>query len=450
MTTPLFSHSRRNLARWFTGSMGSILVVFAASVFFVETQEQMRAFDQELLNKSRTMAAAVKYRLHEGRWQVELSDVPVLGSNSIPFANEVRYIRWYDQNGQLIRFVGSPPPERLAIASGFATLETPQLLRQITLPVVQNQELLGYLQVAVPLASVQTNLQTLQLFLAVGVPLSLALIGFAGWLLGGFAMQPIQSAYERLQRFTADASHELRAPLAALLSNIQIGLIKPATHAEIQERRLHKLVEITKSMTVLVNNLLWLARYDGALPQNTLKPVDLVLWLREIATTFATEASQNQLQYDYSLPNHAVIVMADVDLLQQAIVNLLSNAFKYTPVGGSIELRLTAMAQRAFIQVKDTGIGIPATSLPHIFERFYQVDQVRTPDRQRPEKFSGFGLGLAIAQRITQAHGGTIHVTSIEGNGSCFTINLPLSTPRFCPRSVEGQKFNESQKSKRM
>jgi signal transduction histidine kinase len=411
--------------------MGTILVGFAATIFLLETQEQMRAFDQELLSKTRTMAAAVKHRLHEGRWQVQLNDVPVLGSNSIPYDSEVRYVRWYDRNGQLVRFVGSLPPEQLAIAPGFVTFSTPQLLRQITLPVVQNQDSLGYLQVAVPLAPVRTNLQKLRLFLAVGVPLSLALIGITGWLLGGFAMQPIQTAYERLQRFTADASHELRAPLAALLSNIQIGLIKPATNAETQERRLQKLVDITKSMTVLVNNLLVLARQDGTLPENTLKPLDLVPFLKEIAEQFIPEVAHYQLHFDYALPDKSLIVMADEDLLRQAIANLLSNALKYTPAGGTIELQLTATPPRAMIQVDDTGIGIPEACLPHIFERFYRVDRARTPDRQHPEKFGGFGLGLAIAQRITQAHGGTLHVTSIEGKGSSFAIELPLTNGKF-------------------
>ncbi len=431
MVNPLFSHSRRNLARWFTGSMGSILVVFAATLFFLETQEQMRAFDQELLNKSRTMAAAVKYRLHEGRWRVELSDVPVLGSNSIPYDNEVQYVRWYDRQGQLVRFVGALPPEQLAIAPGFVTLSTPQLLRQITLPVFQHQDAIGYLQVAVPLSPVRTNLRQIRLFLSVGVPLSLAVIGVAGWLLGGFAMQPIQAAYERLQRFTADASHELRAPLAALLSNIQIGIVKPAANLETQERRLQKLVEITKSMTVLVNNLLLLARYEGSLPASTLKVVDLVPLLKDMAGTFETDATQHHLRFGCTLPDHPLTVMADADLLQRAIANLLNNALKYTPPGGTVELRLTATNQQALIQVKDTGIGIPEASLQFIFERFYRVDQVRTPDHQRPKKSGGFGLGLAIAQQIIQAHGGKIHVTSTEGSGSCFTIELPLINHRF-------------------
>lgn len=428
--SPLFNHSRRNLARWFTGSMGSILVVFAGTMFVLETQEQMRSFDQELLKKSRTMAAAVKYRLHEGRWQVELNDVPVLGSDSIPFDSEVRYVRWYDQNSQLIRFVGALPPDQLAIVPGFVTLSNPLSLRQITLPVFQNQQLLGYLQVAVPLDPVRADLRQLRLFLALGVPLALAFIGITGWLLGGFAMQPIQTAYERLQRFTADASHELRAPLAALLSNIQIGLVKPTTNPEIQERRLHKLVDITKSMTVLVTNLLLLARHEETLPRDTLKAVNLVPLLKDMADTFAQEATAHHLQFECDLPNAAIAVMADADLLRQALANLLSNASKYTPAEGTVQLNLTATAQRALIQIQDTGIGIPSECLPHIFERFYRVDAVRTPDRQQPKKAGGFGLGLAITQQIIQAHGGTIQVTSTAGIGSCFAIELPLINER--------------------
>jgi two-component system, OmpR family, manganese sensing sensor histidine kinase len=132
------------------------------------------------------------------------------------------------------------------------------------------------------------------------------------------------------------------------------------------------------------------------------------------------QAAEKQLSLKSDLPKQPVETQAESDLLRQAVGNLLSNACKYTPAGGSVQLRLFTQSRWAVIQVSDSGIGIPPADLPHIFERFYRVDTKRT--RQR----GGFGLGLAIAKQLIEAHGGQISVTSVVGQGSKFQIELTL------------------------
>lgn len=444
----MFNRSRSNLASWFTLSMGSILVIFAGVLYLREAFDRLRSFDQSLYDTSRIMVAGVENYVYENRERTDLENVPVLGSDTFPLSTDLVFARWYTPEKQLLQFMGEPPPPQLETPIGLQTLvvstatgaanhlSTPSprsftqsstnpshRLRQLTLPVYHNERLIGYLQIAASLAAVEAPLQQLRLFLAVGVPLALGTIGLTGWGLGGKAMQPIRRSYQQLQQFTADASHELRAPLAGILSQAQVGLMEPIDPQE-QHSRLKVIVEVAESMSVLVSQLLFLARHSGKLSPDMLKSIDLTELVQQTLDNYSPQLQPKQQTLERQFPDQPVLVQAEPDLLRQAILNLLSNAHRYTPSAGKIEVHLSQNNRWAWLQVKDNGIGIAPTDLPQIFDRFYRADGVRS------RQTGGFGLGLAIVRQIVEAHGGEVTVQSAPEQGSVFSVKLPLQLPR--------------------
>lgn len=429
----MFNRSRRRLAYWFTLSMGSILIVFATVVYYRVVQNQIESFDKDLYKQGKATVFKLEDQLDQGQWDLSQTNSPLLQNTALALDSDIIYVRWYNPQGKLVRFVGRNhhAPKQLKVLPGFQTIELsqdkqktslPTSLRQLTLSVEDKTSSRGYLQVATSLKPLQENLARIRLFLSLGVPITLGFIGLTGWFLGGLAMKPIRQSYEQLQRFTADASHELRAPLAAILSNAQVGLLFSSSGQEQQHQRLENIVEIAKGMSILISNLLFLARHEGHLDSKELEAIDLVRLLNSLVDEYTKQAKTKGLNLVTKLPSEPVYFQADPELLQQALRNLLDNALRYTAAasGKTIHLCLFTRSRHIIIQIEDQGIGIPAYDLPHIFERFYRVDTARS------RQTGNFGLGLSIVQQIVQVHGGQIKVHSVEQQGTTFAIEFPL------------------------
>lgn len=416
----MFNRSRRNLAHWFTLSMGSILILFAAVMYYQRVVDRLEESDRLLYRKARIMAANIDYEIQDGIVVIDMRDVPILGTHSPPLDISLVHARWYTADGRLRQFYGAHPPINLQSTAAFETIRTqPEWLRQLTLPVEYNHRTIGYLQVAIPLTETQAALRGSLVVLTLAVPLTLGAIAITGWFLGGLAMRPIQESFNQLQRFTSDASHELRAPLAAIMSNAQVGLLNPIEEGHPKHIRLEKIAEAAKSMNTLVGQLLFLARQPGRLAPNATQSTDLNQLLQKTIALSSIQSASQHIMLHLDVPEERVLIQSNPELLQQAVINLVTNACKYTPSEGQVWVRLVSQYHRILIQVEDTGVGIPAIDLPHIFERFYRV----SPERTR--EAGGTGLGLAIAKQIVTAHGGYLTVSSQLGRGSLFQIEFP-------------------------
>jgi len=230
-------------------------------------------------------------------------------------------------------------------------------------------------------------------------------------------LERLEALFTSQQRLLADVSHELRTPLTVIKGNVD--LIRRMKRLD--EESLMSIDHEAGRLTRLVGGLLLLAQAESGKLALSMQQVELDLLLTEVFQEMSILAG-NRVRVHLNEIDQ-VYVKGDRDRLKQVFINLVANAVQYTPQGGEVFLSLERIGEQARIICRDTGPGIPAEDLPHIFERFYRAEKSRTR-----AKTSGFGLGLSIANWIVERHGGRIEVVSKEGQGTTFAIWLPVLT----------------------
>jgi two-component system, OmpR family, sensor kinase len=320
-----------------------------------------------------------------------------------------------------------------------------------------------YVRLGHSLAALQQARKRLLLVFGIAIPLALLLSSFGGLVLANQALSPVdritkaaehiaagdlservpvprkmdelgrlastfnymisrlQAAFERQKQFTSDASHELRTPLAVMRGELEIALRRERSPEEYQRTLGSNLEEISR-LSRLVEDLLMLARADAGRVELRCEAVNLSMLCQNTTEYISPLAEQREQTLTYQLPPQPVTINADQQRIKQLLLNLLDNAIKYTDHNGTITLSLTTENQQAVLSITDTGRGIPAEDVPHVFERFFRRS-AKTADRSA----SGSGLGLSIVKWIVDAHGGSIDVQSKVGEGTKFTVRLPLT-----------------------
>jgi heavy metal sensor kinase len=231
----------------------------------------------------------------------------------------------------------------------------------------------------------------------------------------------LEDAFSNSKRFVADASHELRTPLTVIQGELENLAADQGIPAELRDR-IGGTLEDVERLGKIVQKLFALSRLDAGEAQEEWIRLDLAALVGATSDQMLLLAEDKNITVTRDAEN-AVFVMGDRARLKQVVVNLLDNAVKYTPPGGSVHLKVHESSGRGVLEVTDTGIGIPAEAIPLVFERFFRVNRDRSLEEH------GAGLGLAIVRSICVAHGGTVDVESAVGSGSRFAVTLPLAAP---------------------
>ena len=460
----MFESVRLRLTLWYAGVLALSLIAFALVIYYAAGNIFRERQDESLRSTAQTVASAYVEEFGEAHSVAKAGQVVLA---EITFPN--RYVQLIDDHGEPIAASAnlngatvSIPPAVLTNTrqKGFATASVNGL--RVAVAPLSTDQTLGFAAVAEPLSVIEDGLKQLRRDLFAGVPLVLLLASAGGYFLARKSLAPIASmnsqtqrisaenlsarldvsntrdelgqlagtindllarlenSFQQRQRFIADASHELRTPLAVLRGETEVALGRTRSVAEYQES-LSLIQDEAERLSRIVEDLFILARQ----PLNmravlTNERVSLNDAVRDCARAAQVLALRKGVRFKLQNESPAIALSGDEELIKRLILNLLDNAVKYTPAGGEISLAVARQNGNAEIVVRDTGIGIPTDDQSRVFDRFFRVDKARA------RALGGAGLGLSIAQWIVEVHGGEISVASVPGQGSTFTVLLPV------------------------
>ncbi len=453
---------RFRLALWVGGFLLASLLLFGVYVYVSMSNNLNAALDDAL----RSNAVQAMGTVNVNNDQIVLPDGLAENSSDAESAQARGFtVRFLDAKGTLLGGFGANWTTPLPAAptgkqASFTTVTSGNRepdARVYTLPITDNNRIVGYVQTSQSLEAIQQTLERLQLSLLLGIPFLTLLAALGGYFLAGRALAPVDAitrtarrisaedlsarlhlpdngdevgrlastfddmlarlddSFRRERQFTSDASHELRTPLAAMQTIIGVTRSQKRRAAE-YEQALDDLGEETGRLRAMTENLLMLARGEQPVEAQR-ERVDLSSLLSDVAESLAPLADSKGLKLECrASPN--ITVQGDRDALIRLFVNLADNAIKFTESGG-VTLSAQLNGKNIRVAVADTGKGIPLKHLEYIFDRFYRVDSSRAQ--------TGAGLGLAIALQIARAHGGDVAVKSELGRGTTFWVTLPAS-----------------------
>ena len=452
---------RIRLTLWYTFSLALILLLFSAFVYYQVRSRLVDQVDTGLYLAANQALIGVDESDNKLAFQVADQD-----QNGMRHLNDDFIILLLAPDGTIWDTLSNEDrkPPFATQTAGFQTQVDEGEPWRVYRQAVNNDPQAGWIQVAQELDPLNSTLANLQTQMFWGLPLALLLAGIGGYFLASRALRPIhtitqtaqaitandlgqrlhyqgprdevgrlaetfdtmldrlQGAFVHERRFTGDAAHELRTPLAALKGQIGVTLSKSRSPAAYQET-LHTMEGQVDRLIRLSSDLLFMTRLDQEQFQLQIEHIALTDFIGAVVDQIRPFAEPKMIQVSEEIPPK-IIVEGDMELLIRLFLNLLDNAVKYTPQNGRITIKALSLEKAVQIKISDTGPGIAPEHIPHIFERFYRIDDHRTRG-SNDNSPGGAGLGLAIAHEIARFHGGNLTMESTLGEGATFIVTLP-------------------------
>lgn len=407
----MLSNVRWRIALWFIGLSTAAYIVPTALALFIFYVSLTASIDRELDGFIASFGHAIT--VIEGK-PVLRDWARIVQTN--PAHSLVTY-QLFDRDGNLLEAHFPPGIPKLfrnvsEVRSGRMTMRT-----RMT-PLNTDGQTVGYLQVQLPTNARDDAIKQLALIIVVISPVVLIGLGLSSYLVSEKATLQTRRTLSMLRQFVADASHELYTPLSIVQAAHEslARVVDPggtgATEFEISESALER-------MEHMLDDLMLLSTMETPDRKQNLQSLDLGLLLQDVIGEFRTKFDHKSVSLSSAIAQ-PMEIQGDRPALHRLFANLIENAWRYTSTGGNVAIECAIDGNTARVTVSDNGIGIPAESLPHVFDRFYRVDSSRS------RSSGGSGLGLAIAVAIAQAHGGAIQVASEQGKGSKFKVILPI------------------------
>jgi OmpR-family two-component system manganese-sensing sensor histidine kinase len=407
------SHSLRwQIATYFVALSAIVYITstFLGLIFF--STSLTAALDEELAVFASEVGHAIELqndRPHFRDWARKVETQP---------ARSIASIQIFDAAGNMIDHYGPPGMPQLILRSK-EMKSGAFIMRVKTGPLKKDGKLVGYLQIQLPTNGRDSAIYQYCLTTALFAPVVLISLVLISYFVSGKVARPTQETLRTLRNFVADAGHELNTPLTIIQVQIE-SLARKLKKQSIDEKESTVITSAVSRMSLIVNDLMLLSEIEGALKQSDHNNFDLSKLLTEITDEYREQFSRKELTMVVSLADD-LRVDGNAEAMSHVFGNLLENACRYTPAGGTVTITAVSNGRLVTVSIADTGIGIPAESLPFIFDRFYRVD----PSRSRES--GGVGLGLAIAKAIVDNHHGKIEIQSELEKGSKFSITLPAS-----------------------
>ena len=423
----MFGTARWRLTLWFTLALGMILIIIGAAVYFTTRATLFDQVNSDLESRAGREQRLLAPRLPGRGRTAPLRDI-VIGP---AFTAGGYFYALVGPEGELLAGTPNVDPAGLAdadtvqeaLVDGSAFSDTESMegdslrVYVVRLDTPRGGQFL--MEVGRSTEPERQALRRLLLVLTGGLGGGLLLAAAGGYLLSGRALRPIRTAMDSQRAFIGDASHELRTPLSVVRANAELLKRHLSEPVSANREAVDDIISESDRLGRLVGQMLILAQADAGQVRLSLSEVALDELADEVARSMRLLAEERGISLETDLDG-PVRLRGDGDRLRELMVVLTHNAIKYTDSGGRVRLEVRKPSGgKVTVRVSDTGPGIPAEALPHIFDRFYRVDKARSREA------GGTGLGLAIARWIAEAHGGSIRAESVPGVGSAFTVQLP-------------------------